>query len=125
MVDTQKHLQDEIDKYKQVQKEYHKALTKRQQLDGQLNENTVVQQELELLQNGNDVYKLIGPVLVKQELIEAKENIQKRIKFITSEMKQTEGLILSLDEKKEVHRENLEKLQLSFHQAQVKTKTKA
>lgn len=81
-----KKLQDEVDKFKQAQKEYHKALNKRQQLDGQLNENTTVKEELDLLKAENDVYKLIGPVLVKQDLEEAKQNIAKRMSYISSEL---------------------------------------
>ena len=34
----------------------------------------------------NTVYKLIGPVLVKQDQAEAKANVEKRLEFITSEM---------------------------------------
>ena len=34
----------------------------------------------------NTVYKLIGPVLVKQDQAEAKANVAKRLEFITSEM---------------------------------------
>lgn len=66
--------------------EYHKALNKRQQLDGQLNENTTVKEELDILKAENDVFKLIGPVLVKQDLEEAKQNIAKRMAYITSEL---------------------------------------
>jgi prefoldin beta subunit len=34
----------------------------------------------------DSVYKLIGPVLVKQDLTEAKQNVQKRIDYINGEM---------------------------------------
>ncbi|XP_001599529.1 prefoldin subunit 6 [Nasonia vitripennis] len=122
--EIQRKLQNEIDQFKQVQKDYHKALSKRQQLDSQLNENTVVKEELDLLKAGNEVYKLIGPVLIKQELIEAKENVNKRMAFISAEIKHTENLIVTLDKKQETHRENLDKLQQSFQQAQIRAKIK-
>ena len=32
------------------------------------------------------VYKLVGPVLVKQDLIEARSNVQKRIDYINGEL---------------------------------------
>lgn len=118
--EIQKKLQDEIDKYKQVQKDYHKALLKRQQLDGQFNENTVVKEELNFLKPQNQVFKLIGPVLVKQELAEAKENVKKRMEYIASEIKRIDDVIAALDKKQESHRENLEKLQQAFQQAQMK-----
>lgn len=66
--------------------DYHKALINRQQLDGQLNETTAVKDELYLLKPGNEVFKLIGPVLMKQDLEEAKQNVNKRIEFITNEL---------------------------------------
>lgn len=118
--EIQKKLQAEIDKYKQVQKDYHKALMKRQQLDGQLNENTVVKEELNLLKPQNQVFKLIGPVLVKQELDEAKQNVQKRMEYISAEIKRIDDVIATLDKKQESHRDNLEKLQQVFQQVQGK-----
>lgn len=32
------------------------------------------------------VYKLVGPVLVKQDLIEAKQTVDKRLDYITKEV---------------------------------------
>lgn len=119
--EIQKKLQAEIDKFKQVQKDYHKTLSKRQHLDSQLNESTVVKEELDFLKSENEVYKLIGPVLVKQDIVEAKENINKRLEFITSEIKRTDDLIATLDKKQESHKVNLEALQQIFQQSQVKS----
>ncbi|XP_012259098.2 prefoldin subunit 6 [Athalia rosae] len=123
--EIQKKLQAELEKFKLVEKDFHKALAQRQQLDGQLNENTAVKQELDLLKSGNDVFKLIGPVLVKQDLDEAKQNVVKRMEYISAELKRTEDLIARLDKKQDSHRENLAKLQQSFQQAQVKAAMKA
>nr|CAD7449426.1 unnamed protein product [Timema bartmani] len=103
---------------------YHKALTQRQQLDGQLNENTAVKQELDLLKSGGEVYKLIGPVLVKQDLEEAKQNVTKRMDYIRSELKRTDDLLSGLDKKQDAHRESISKLQQQYQQAQVKASMK-
>lgn len=46
----------------------------------------IVTKEFATLKPGNDVYKLIGPVLVKQDQAEAKANVDKRLEFIKSEM---------------------------------------
>lgn len=43
-------------------------------------------QELELLDDESNVFKLIGPVLVKQELMEVKNNVTKRVEFIKNDM---------------------------------------
>ncbi|XP_015592433.1 prefoldin subunit 6 [Cephus cinctus] len=123
--ELQKKLQSELDKFKHIQKDYHKALNQRQQLDGQLNENTAVKEELDLLKSGNEVFKLIGPVLVKQELDEAKQNVAKRMEYISGELKRTEDLIASLDKKQDTQRDVLGKLQQQFQQAQLKAAMKA
>lgn len=43
-------------------------------------------QELDLLEEEANVYKLIGPVLVKQDLAEANANVRKRIEYISAEL---------------------------------------
>ena len=43
-------------------------------------------QELAKLKKENAVYKLIGPVLVKQEQAEARADVDRRLAFIKSEM---------------------------------------
>lgn len=65
---------------------FQTAVEARQQLDSQLRENQQVAKEFGKLTANNQVYKLIGPVLVKQDQVEAKSNVDKRIEFIKSEM---------------------------------------
>ena len=43
-------------------------------------------QEFEELEEGSDVYKLVGPILVKQSVDEAKVDVERRLEFINSEM---------------------------------------
>lgn len=43
-------------------------------------------QELDRLEADAKVFKLIGPVLVKQDLAEARQNVEKRITYIRTEM---------------------------------------
>lgn len=43
-------------------------------------------QELDLLEVDAPVFKLIGPVLMKQDLEEAKQNVGKRLELIEREM---------------------------------------
>ena len=43
-------------------------------------------QELDLVESSATVYKMIGPVLVKQDVEEARQNVQKRIDYINGEM---------------------------------------
>lgn len=108
--EIQKKLQKELDVFNGVQKEYHKAIAQKQQLDGQLNENKVVLEELTLLKKDSEVYKLIGPVLIKQDLDEARQNVTKRIEYITKESKRLNDHITALENKQEALQENLNKL---------------
>uniref|UniRef100_A0A8C0U3I7 Prefoldin subunit 6 n=1 Tax=Cyanistes caeruleus TaxID=156563 RepID=A0A8C0U3I7_CYACU len=82
----QKKLQGELEKYQQLQKELGRAVAARQKLETQLTENNIVQEELNLLDDSNTIFKLLGPVLVKQELEEAKNTVGKRLEYISGEM---------------------------------------
>lgn len=48
--------------------------------------NTLMMQEMDVLEDGAIVYKLIGPVLVQQELAEARQTVEKRLDYINKEM---------------------------------------
>lgn len=100
--------------------EYQKAVSTRQQLDGQLKENEIVKGELDLLTADSTVYKSVGPILIKTELIEAKQNVAKRMDYIGKELKRVDELLLSLEKKQDNHRDALQKLQHQFQQSQVK-----
>ena len=57
-----------------------------QQYEHKKNENEMVKNEMDFLDDSDVVYKLIGPILVKQEIDEAKMTVEKRLEFITKEM---------------------------------------
>ncbi|GMF34141.1 unnamed protein product [Phytophthora lilii] len=46
----------------------------------------MVKKELDLLDDEAKVYKLVGPVLLKQDADEAKTNVNKRLEFINNEL---------------------------------------
>ena len=96
-------LQQASVEYQRLQADLSKAVEARQRLDAQLSENELVKkvalvrtverialtqhfQEFDQLTPGNAIYKLIGPVLVKQDQVEAKSNVETRLDFIRSEM---------------------------------------
>ncbi|XP_052788276.1 prefoldin subunit 6-like [Mya arenaria] len=116
--DVQKKLSTELEKYQALQKDQQKYMKARQALDVQLNENTMVKEELERLEAAATVYKMIGPVLVKQEMTEAKDNVQKRIDYISGELKRHDGVIKDIEKKQDTQKETLQKLQSQFQQAQ-------
>ncbi|GMH50162.1 hypothetical protein TL16_g00706 [Triparma laevis f. inornata] len=62
-----------------------------QTLMQQLNENDMVKTELDRLGENDVVYKMVGPVLIKHELSEAKTTVEKRLEFITSDLGKVEA----------------------------------
>ena len=62
----QNQLQEGVEKLQGFQKQQQKALSSRQMLDSQLNENKLVKDEMDKLDGDAKVFKLIGPALVRQ-----------------------------------------------------------
>ncbi|OCT66163.1 hypothetical protein XELAEV_18042420mg [Xenopus laevis] len=121
----QEKLQAEIAKYQQLQKEISTTMSARQKLEAQLTENNIVKKELAFLDDSNTVYKLIGPVLVKQDLEEAKSTVDKRLQYINGEIKRYETTLKDMEQRSEQHRVSLTKLQQDYQRAQGKGTVKA
>lgn len=45
------------------------------------------------------MFKLIGPALIKQDQVEAKSNVSKRIEYIKGELERVDGQIKNLEGK--------------------------
>ncbi|KAG7250451.1 hypothetical protein CRUP_029026 [Coryphaenoides rupestris] len=114
----QKKLQSELEKYKVMQKDVSKSMSARQKLEAQVTENNIVKEELDLLDSGNTVYKLIGPVLVKQDFDEAKATVAKRLEYINGEIQRYETLLEKMEKMSEQQREILASLQQEYQKAQ-------
>uniref|UniRef100_A0A060T5G8 ARAD1B11198p n=1 Tax=Blastobotrys adeninivorans TaxID=409370 RepID=A0A060T5G8_BLAAD len=80
------------EEFNALQREMSGLVATRQQLEAQLQENKIVQKEFDTL-GDEKIYKLIGPVLVPQEKVEATTNVNKRLEFIQSEIKRVEARI--------------------------------
>uniref|UniRef100_A0A804KW50 Prefoldin subunit 6 n=1 Tax=Musa acuminata subsp. malaccensis TaxID=214687 RepID=A0A804KW50_MUSAM len=83
----------------------------RKQYTIQLGENELVLTELELLNENSNVYKLIGPVLVKQDIAEANANVRKRIEYISVELKRLDGTLQDSEDKQNSKKESVLQLQ--------------
>ncbi|PZC86056.1 probable prefoldin subunit 6 [Helicoverpa armigera] len=118
--EIQRKMQKELELLSGIQKEYRKAVAQKQQLDSQLNENKAVKEELSLLKKDAEVYKLIGPVLVKQDPEEANQNVAKRMEYISKEIKRTDDHISALENKQEALQENLTKLKNDINKLKLK-----
>ncbi|KAH7649164.1 putative prefoldin-related [Cryptosporidium bovis] len=69
-----------------IQRKLEKVNERRRILIAQESENQMVNKELELLDSDAVIYKLIGSVMVKQSLDEAKSTVSKRLEYITNEI---------------------------------------
>ncbi|KAI0037537.1 hypothetical protein FA95DRAFT_1506859 [Auriscalpium vulgare] len=94
-------LQAASNEYQELQAELSKTVEVRQRLDAQLSENELVKKEFASLTPNNTVYKMVGPVLVKQEQQEAKSNVDTRLDFIRSEITRIEANLKDIGEKSE------------------------
>uniref|UniRef100_A0A914Y7Z8 Prefoldin subunit 6 n=1 Tax=Panagrolaimus superbus TaxID=310955 RepID=A0A914Y7Z8_9BILA len=83
---VKKHYEEQMKKYQSVEKEREKVIINRQQLEAQLTENNLVKTELDLLESGTNIFKLVGPTLIKQDLDESKNTVNKRLEYIGEEM---------------------------------------
>ncbi|XP_037934361.1 probable prefoldin subunit 6 [Teleopsis dalmanni] len=109
-----KKLQSELETFQNLRKTCVKLVKQRTLLESQLNENKCVIDELNLLGPDNKVYKLYGPVLVKQDLEESRQNVAKRIEYISKELKGSNDTLDNMEKDMAKHRETIEKLQQQY-----------
>lgn len=62
------------------------TVSARQRLEAQEQENLGVQKEFKKLSDNSNVYKLVGPVLLKQDRTEADAAVNGRLEYIGGEM---------------------------------------
>jgi chaperonin cofactor prefoldin len=72
--------------FRQIQEEVQKMRNDQQLLMQQQSENEMVKQELSLLDDSSQVYKMIGPVLMKNDTEDAKQTVDQRLELITGEL---------------------------------------
>ena len=105
-------MQEKLEKLQGMQKTQQKTLVARQSLDSKLNENKLVKDELDRLEDGESkVFKLIGPALIRQDTNDAKQNVNKRIEYITGELKRHDETLADLDKKTDELKEELQNIQ--------------
>lgn len=111
MSELQAKFQAEAAEFKALQKELQKAIAASQRLQSQCSENELVAREFSLLPDDAEVFKLVGPALMRQELAEASSNVQKRIEFIKAELKRADARVAELEKQLEDKKGLLMKLQ--------------
>ncbi|CBX98320.1 hypothetical protein LEMA_P097290.1 [Plenodomus lingam JN3] len=136
MGDLQKKLQDLSDSYQTLQTELSTAVESRQRLESQQQENATVKkvtlklhfstepysyiaiQEFDILDDDANIYKQIGPVLLKQDKAEAVMAVNGRLEFIEKQIQDVEKKIKGIQDKAENIKTEIVQLQQSAQQAQ-------
>lgn len=76
-----------------------------------------MQKEFKGLADDADIYRLVGPVLLKQDKSEANSTVDGRLDFIGKEIGRTEGRIKDIQQGSEKKRLELMQLQQSMQMA--------
>ncbi|KAF2685494.1 Prefoldin beta-like protein [Lentithecium fluviatile CBS 122367] len=118
MSEVQKKLQELSDSYQKLQGELSTNVEARQKLESQQQENTTVKKEFDLLDDDANIYKQIGPVLLKQDKAEAVMAVNARLEFIEKEIKRVEGQIQGVQEKSEKVKMEIIQIQSAAQQPQ-------
>ncbi|XP_065879106.1 prefoldin subunit 6 [Euphorbia lathyris] len=122
--ELQRDLENKANDLSKLQKDIAKNHQVRKKYTVQLGENELVLKELDLLNEGANVYKLIGPVLVMQDMAEANANVRKRIEYISAELKRLDATLQDLEEKQNSKKDAIFKLQQRIQSLQAgKAKT--
>ncbi|KAI1264584.1 Prefoldin beta-like protein [Xylariaceae sp. FL1019] len=98
MAEAQAKLQALSEEYQKLQQELQTVVDSQQRLEAQRQENTG---EFERLKDGESIYKIAGPILLKQEKVEAESTVKGRLEFINKEMDRGEGQIKEIQDKVE------------------------
>ena len=109
--EIQRKLEADVIEIKKIEAEYAKVYSAKQSLVEKKSENEMVLAEFNLMSPDAAVYKLVGPVLAKQDVQESKTNVEKRIEYITKEIERMDKLETDFQSKVEERRNNIQKLQ--------------
>ncbi|KNG81865.1 prefoldin subunit 6, partial [Aspergillus nomiae NRRL 13137] len=125
MADAQKQMQALSDEFQKLQTELDSFVEARQKLESQQQENQGVQKEFNSLDDDANIYKLIGPVLLKQDKNEALMAVNGRLEFIEKEIKRIEGQIKENQDKSDKMRAEMLQYQSQMQQQAAATSASA
>merc|ERR1711935_1064408 len=109
-------IDEEIAKFREVQEQLQRTRNDLQLVMQQLTENEMVKQELALLDSSTNVYKMVGPVLIKNSLEDANETVAKRLEFINGEKKRLEAKNTELETRGNAIAAKVQKMQANLQQ---------
>merc|ERR1711990_380721 len=114
----QKGLEAQVEKVNKCNKDKENVGKRIGQFEAQLSETKVVLTELEILGEDAVVYKLLGPVLVKQDRDEALTTVKTRSNYMESELKKCESSMIEINKKLSREQSDLQDLHLKSQQIQ-------
>ncbi|KAM7194000.1 Prefoldin [Rhypophila sp. PSN 637] len=117
MSNLQARMQALSEEYTKLQNDLQDAVGSRQRLEAQQQENLGVQKEFKKLKDDETIYKLIGPVLLKQDRAEAESTVNGRLEFIGTEISRLETQIKETQAKIEKKKNEIIQLQTSAQAA--------
>lgn len=109
----------EIEVFKELQEEVQNLRGDIQTLLQQQNENHMVKQELDLLDDSSNVYKMVGPVLLRNDLDDAKQTVEKRLEYIGNERSKLETALEKKEQKLQETAIKVQQLQGAMQRAAV------
>ena len=99
-----------------IEKEQSKIRVAINNFENKKNENNIVKSELALLDDEDIVYKLIGPILVQQEISDAKIQVDSRIEIINKEIHKLEKNYQTNSKNMEANRQKISDIQAKLIQ---------
>ena len=94
-----------------IEKEQSKIRVAISNFENKKNENTIVKTELGFLNDEDVVYKLIGPILVQQDIGDAKLQVDSRIEMINKEIHKLEKNYQTNSKNMEANRQKISDIQ--------------
>jgi len=125
VIQMQTFMKAELKSLQGVGAKLQELMVPRSKLLSQKNENDMVKKEMDLLDDDAVVYKLVGPVLVKQEVDDAKLNVANRLKFINAELEKIEKQGKDLEAAQKASRDKVMQLQEKFREMEQATVQRA
>ena len=99
-----------------IEKEQSKIRVAISNYENKKTENTIVKKELDLIDEEDVVYKLIGPILVQQETSDAKIQVDSRIEIINKEIHKLEKNYQTNSKNMEANRQKISDIQAKLIQ---------
>ena len=99
-----------------IEKEQSKIRVAINNFENKKNENNIVKSELALLDDEDIVYKLIGPILVQQDISDAKLQVDSRIEIINKEIHKLEKNYQTNAKNMEANRQKISDIQAKLIQ---------